>query len=39
VKADVEVSFSGAAGVFVATARGLTLTLKGERGPTEEFKR
>ncbi len=39
VRADVEVSFSGAAGTFVATAKGLTLTLKGEPGHVEEFKR
>lgn len=39
VRADVEVSFSGAAGTFVATAKGLTLTLKGEPGPVEEFRR
>jgi hypothetical protein len=39
VRADVEISFSGAAGILVATAKGLSLTLKGEPGPIEEFKR
>ena len=37
VRVDVEVSFFGAAGSFVATAKGPTLTLKGEPGPLEEF--